>query len=471
MTKAKDILIDKITVDLSIIGRERLNEDAVELYKGLMEGGWKKPVILQKGSLRLVDGAHRIEAAEQLGRNKIFAEERDIKDSDLRIEAYRYNQKHGVQYTKEERNKIIVNLYTKDSKTQQEIADVFGLSQRHVSEILGIEENTSNRENSNSSKSSKSNKNTKADKRRVLTKDEERTVALLAIKGEKQEDLATKFGTTQQRVSQLMTDYKAELRERYADGDGRMNIADAIGLNPSKLDEILISATDKDPLDFELPIITWWDSYGLDKRQKKIPGAVPVHLVKNLLALHTNPGDHVLDLFAGGGVTKIACDDMIGRSYELFDLSPDNEEIKQFSIIDDDANVSLPSVERKPDFLFLDPPYGSQKKGEYTKDKRDLSNLEIADYITVLKMFFKLIKDEWAPIKVALLMSSQRKKNMIYDLPSIFSEGFRSEGYTTIDHIVNQVNRPQSSNAPVIESARKHRWLMREHIHILVVEV
>lgn len=118
----------------------------------------------------------------------------------MRVEAYKYNQKHGVQYSKKERNAIIVNLYNKDSKTQQEIADVFGLSQPAITKILGIEENINNIKSNNSNKSTKTDKNSKADKRRVLTKDEERTVAFLAIKGEKQEDLAVNFEITQQRA-------------------------------------------------------------------------------------------------------------------------------------------------------------------------------------------------------------------------------------------------------------------------------
>jgi len=323
MAKAKEVKIEDIVVDFSIIGRENLNEDAVLFYMKLMEKGWKKPVILQKDSMRLIDGAHRIEAANRLdkekkrpNRGKILATFNDIDDCNLRLHAYLCNQKHGVQYTKKERNQIIVNLYAMDGKTQQDIADVFGLTKQAISEII--------------SKSNNGHTDKTTDKRRELTKDEEITIGLLAVKGEKQKDLAEKFKITQGRVSQIKTDYVAELRQRYSGGEGRMNIIIDTGLGSSQLDSLLVSATDKAPLDFELPLITWWESYGLDERQGKHKGAVPVQLVKNLLALFTKPGDHIVDPFAGGGVTKIACDDMVNRTYELFDLTPISKEMADF---------------------------------------------------------------------------------------------------------------------------------------------
>ncbi|MEA2055088.1 MAG: hypothetical protein U9O96_08315 [Candidatus Thermoplasmatota archaeon] len=65
---------------------------------------------------------------------------------------------------------------------KRKIADVFGLDQSTISKII---ENISNMQMHNTNKT---------DKREKLTKDQERTVALLAIKGEKQQDLAEKYG-------------------------------------------------------------------------------------------------------------------------------------------------------------------------------------------------------------------------------------------------------------------------------------
>lgn len=52
------------------------------------------------------------------------------------------------------------------------------------------------------------------------------------------------------------------------------------------------------------------------------PTAKPVELVEHFLRLHTRPGDLVLDPFAGGGTTGVACQRM-GRRFLGFELNPE----------------------------------------------------------------------------------------------------------------------------------------------------
>ena len=120
-----------------------------------MAEGWCKAILIQKGTLKLIDGAHRLEATQRLGKDKISVTEIDIRDSDLRAEAYNANKKHGVPYTKEERNNIIVRLNTEDGKTQEEIAGLFGIHRTRVQQIISMLETN----------------NTNTDKRREITPD------------------------------------------------------------------------------------------------------------------------------------------------------------------------------------------------------------------------------------------------------------------------------------------------------------
>lgn len=461
MTDVKRIKIDDIKIDFSIIGRENLNEEAVERYKDLINDGWEKAILLQKDTLRLIDGAHRLEATRRLSKGKILTKLADIKDGDLRAEAYRANREHGVPYSKEERNNIVVKLYTEDGKTQNEIGKLFRQSQGWISQIIKSEENINILVTNN----------TNIDHRREITPDGEIAIALLAIKGEKQEDLAEKFDINQSRVSQIKTDYVSKLRERYLEGEGRTKISDDTGIDLKLLDTLLVTVNDKDPLDFSLPMTTWWDGISLtDERQRKnrFPGNIPVQLVKNIFGLFTKPEYHILDPFAGGGVTKLACDDMIGRTYELFDIEPAISEIKYHSVREDNGGVILPPVKTNPDFIFLDPPYSSQKKGDYSPDNRDLSNITHKEFIDFFDSFFKEVRKEWEP-KLAMLMSSQKDSGYIHDLPTECAYLLQKNEYKMIDHIVVHVNHPESRDIWV-KRAKEGRWLLREHIHILVAE-
>lgn len=76
-----------------------------------------------------------------------------------------------------------MNLSTKDSKTQEEIAGVFGLDRSRVSQIIG---------------NVKIN-DTKSEKRRVLSPKEAQTVKLLAVRGESLEVIASQFGISKSR--------------------------------------------------------------------------------------------------------------------------------------------------------------------------------------------------------------------------------------------------------------------------------
>jgi len=121
-----DILDLKICRDLFI--GFRLDEDEVQRYMELYRSGWEKAIRVQAGTNVVIEGFHRIEACKRLGLKKILVELVEVDDKDLRALAYKYNRPHGVPLTREERNNLIVKLYFEDGKTQQQIADLVGLS-------------------------------------------------------------------------------------------------------------------------------------------------------------------------------------------------------------------------------------------------------------------------------------------------------------------------------------------------------
>src|ERR1700704_3604499 len=91
--------------------------------------------------------------------------------------------------------------------------------------------------------------------------------------------------------------------------------------------------------------------------------------VANLLWLYTQPGDIVVDPFAGGGTT-IDVAKRMGRRVWASDLHPSTPTLP---IHEHDATDGWSAeAPRKADLVILDPPYWQQAKGRYSDDLDDL---------------------------------------------------------------------------------------------------
>ncbi|MDD5529542.1 MAG: hypothetical protein PHX21_05870 [bacterium] len=167
-------------------GREGYNGDAISRYEELYTSGKTKPLLIQKGTNRIIDGFHRNSALIRRGIEKVDVEEIDVSNSDIRAEIYRCNAAHGVPYSKEERNKLIEDLYIKDRKTQEQISEIIGIAQSTVSAIIG------------------NIKTDNADKRQTLNDKDMATAYELLKNGETQESIAKKLGVSQSTLSERL---------------------------------------------------------------------------------------------------------------------------------------------------------------------------------------------------------------------------------------------------------------------------
>ena len=101
--------------------------------------------------------------------------------------------------------------------------------------------------------------------------------------------------------------------------------------------------------------------------------------VDNLLYLHTDPFDIVVDPFAGGGSTIDVCKKRF-RRYYVSDRKPiveREDEIRLHDIAD-----GLPKLPRWKDvkLVYLDPPYWKQAEDQYSSDPEDLANMSLEDF-------------------------------------------------------------------------------------------
>jgi len=160
---------------------------------------------------------------------KILAETLDVKDSDLRAAAYKYNRAHGVPISREERNCLIVDLYFKDGKTQQQIKDLMGLSIGLVNEIID------NFKSENPDIYGKT-----ADKRRKLTDEDWVRIARLILAGENQEKVAKNFGVAQSTISEGWSKFRDRVHKLYTEEKLlKREVAEKVGLTTDEVDRTI----------------------------------------------------------------------------------------------------------------------------------------------------------------------------------------------------------------------------------------
>jgi ParB-like chromosome segregation protein Spo0J len=134
--------------------------------------------------------------------------------------------------------------------------------------------------------------------------------------------------------------------------------------------------------DFKPPIYNIWKQ---QERSEQIDhfGNTEIKWLDNLLYLHTQPFDVVVDPFAGGGSTIDLCKRRF-RRYWVSDRKPVIEREKE--IRQHDLTKGLPPLPRWKDvsLVYLDPPYWVQAAGKYSDDPTDLANMPLETFTETL---------------------------------------------------------------------------------------
>lgn len=434
--------MDELVTDNSFMIRQTLDPEAIKRYQELLrDNEGKCPALkIQKETLRIIDGWHRLQAAKHENIEKIGCEIWDVPDSELRALAYKFNRKHGVPIPSIERNKTIVDLYIKDGKTQEQIAEIVNLSQQRVSMILEST-NTSNAK---------------------LSRENQIAIIRLILEGKVQKEIAKTFDVTDGYISQIKSKYFDDVLNAYREEKLlKIQIAERFGFKDREVDQILQEYGD--PLNFDPQETTLWPTFGIDKRfGKKHPGNIPAGLVRNILCRLTKPGDLILDPFAGGGVVIDVCKDMVNRRCEAFDLNPVREDIKKHDILN-----GSPLTSREPDLIFLDPPYGPQKEGEYSKDDRDLANLPVDTFCEKMEQIFGYWNQGW----LVCLMTLYTKAGLgnYVNLPAEIHYAMERAGWAFSERIINQQGRTEGTTGLIIARLKEANWwTRREDLDILI---
>jgi len=87
----------------------------------------------------------------------------------------------------------------------------------------------------------------------------------------------------------------------------------------------------------KLPTDTWWHSIvGTNSKEKTgYPTQKPLGVLERIIRASSNPGDVVLDFFAGSGTTGAACI-KLGRRFILVDNNPQAIEVMRKRFANED---------------------------------------------------------------------------------------------------------------------------------------
>lgn len=124
-----------------------------------------------------------------------------------------------------------------------------------------------------------------------------------------------------------------------------------------------------------------WQFQATGGGQQSYFGAVPPQVIENLLWFWTEPGQIVVDLFAGSGTTIDVAKTM-GRRVWASDIRG-NYYSPHLPIHKHDAAIGWPKfAPRKADLLFLDPPYWRQAAGRYSSEPNELAEMDLEHFMT-----------------------------------------------------------------------------------------
>lgn len=323
MTLAR-IPVDEVEFVKELYPRLREDDAAIERYRAALDR--LPPITVARGRV-LVDGFHRWQAHKRERVADVDVEDLgDLTDAEIVRESIQRNAAHGQQLSAADKQRLAGKLWQtfadmKNADRVVEIADLLSVSERSV---------------------------------QTWTKD--------ARANEKAEQQA--------RAWDLWLDCLSD-RE----------ISEALDIPDRTISEWLREK--RNSADFAQPLesrqhFDVWQFQAADGDSSYF-GRMPPQVVENLLWLYTEPGQIVVDPFAGGGTT-IDVAKAMGRRVWASDLHPATPNLP---IHEHDITAGWPdAAPRRADLILLDPPYWQQAKGRYSDDPLDLGNQTLDEFMT-----------------------------------------------------------------------------------------
>lgn len=381
--------------------RLKPSDEAVERYRDALCN--LPPIIVARDGV-IVDGYHRWQAHVRENAATIRIENLgDLTDLEIRKESLRRNSSHGQQ------------LETKDKRRQAGELYLLGVEEGELRELLSI------------------------------------TVSTL-------ETYLREAKTTQKQRQ------KDELCDRWlnCEWDSFTAAAQAIGVTDKTAkawlsefsDESVFSEAPQSRQHFDI-----WQFTTADKEsgQQSYFGALPPQVVENLLWFYTEPGQILVDLFAGSGTT-IDVAKAMGRRVWAADIRG-NHYSPHLPIHKHDAVSGWPKdAPKSADLVLLDPPYWKQAAGRYSSEPNEMAEMPLERFETAWDAVVKAARAHTE--RVAYIVSpTQDDDGSVVDHATRLLAPFESAGWKVERRVIVPYQTQQATGQQVTWARENKRML------------
>lgn len=409
MTETVQIPCQDVRFVKELYPRLREDDAAIERYRAALDR--LPPIVVARGSI-LVDGFHRWQAYRRESAETIPAEDLgNLSDAEILKESVKRNASHGRQLETRDKKRMADLLYRQGTRDEAELIELLSVAPSTLETYL-------------------------RDARRDEKQAQQEAAWGLWLDCRDQKEIAELVGMSQPSVSRLIQNRT----------DPEMNTPPE---SRQHFDVWQFATADQD-----------------DGRQSYF-GALPPQVVENLLWFYTEPGDVVVDLFAGSGTTVDVAKRM-GRRVWASDIRGD-EYAPLLPIHQHDATQDWPdSAPKQPDLIVLDPPYWRQATGRYSAEPNEFAEMD-------LDRFY----DEWSRVvktctrraqRVAFIISpTQLEDGTVEDHATAMIEPFLVDANWRIERRIIVPYSTQQATGQQVEWAREHKRMLKLYRDLVVM--
>lgn len=374
------------------------------------------PIAIARDGI-IVDGFHRWQAHLRAGVEKIAADDLgDLSDAEILRESYKRNSTHGHQLSANDKKRAADHLYrTLPGTADERVTD--------IAVVLGITQST-----------------------------------------------AKKY------VSTARQDEKKQLQERawdmWLDCHTQQAIADDLGMPQRTISDVLAKREQDsgfaNPPESRQHFDVW--NFATDQdTDTTYFGKMPEQIVENLLWLYTEPGQIVVDPFAGSGTTVEVAKRMGRRVWASDRISA--EKYPHLPIHTHDITQGWPSdAPSKAELVILDPPYWMQAEGRYSDDPQDLGNMSWLDFSTAWTAIMRAVAERVN--RCAFIVSPAQVGGLadgnVMDLAYQMAGDAGMAGWNIERRIIVTYSTQQATGQQV-DAARKHKKLLKLYRDLVVM--
>lgn len=385
--------------------RLKPHDDVIDRYRDALEN--LPPIVVARGGV-LVDGYHRWQAHLREGVETIQAEDLgDLTDSEILRESYRRNATHGEQMSKQEKIRAAEHLYLNAGGSEDERYAL-------IAETLSLKFDVA--------------KKYCAQARQTEKRRQQEQAWDMWLDCVSQVDIAERLGVPRKTINDWVAN-REQSSEVASPPESRQHF-----------DVWQFPATDRD-----------------GGGQQSYFGAVPPQVVENLLWFFTEPGDIVVDLFAGSGTT-IEVAKRMGRRVWASDIRG-NHYSPYLPIHQHDATQGWPdAAPRKADLVFLDPPYWKQAAGKYSSEPNELAEMDLDAFYAAWRKVVKAVIGH--ATRVAYIISpTQLEDGTVVDHATDMLRPFWDEGWRVERRIIVPYSTQQATGQQVTWARENKRML------------